>query len=869
MQHMSWPATGSASDPSVSGHLPDGAPLSRLASGWEIRCVLQRKVQRRILGRVGPPLWVQCRQQRRGLACRGRGVDTIIDKIVCIRNVSRLQQCPQQGAVQLAQRTLIHGDNARGKTTLSAVLRSLAERNADWIMERQTIGADGDPRVVLIVGGKKVEFSGGEWTGELPAISVFDAAFITVNIHAGHAVEPGHRRNLLELILGDKAVALRGKIELLTEQIEVATRELGKAEAQVRERIAGVRSVDEFASLVPSGDVGERIEVKKREARTLEHGKEIIDGEMLHPLPLPDPPFDEVKAVLAKQLGDVATDAETIVRQHIEDCLDEKGEAWLSQGVTYLGEPPTKCPFCGQPLSQLALVKHYRDLFGEQYAAHKATINRLRDRVAEALSQRQVDRVQQTAQQNAKRVEFWTGHVDFGVTPDVQPDEPGMDQEATVVDLAVLTDLAHYAAEPWDRAREAMLNGLEGKALSPLEVVQAGPELTSADNACAKARLRIETYNASVESANRMIEALQGQVAAGNLQAVCRELTELEDEKARQALGVMSLCTAYVKRRDARVALQETKREKQDALDAYMDTEVAQYEGATNAYLKRFGASFTFARMRPDYRSGGNPRVTYRLRINDQNIDPAPRDPSKATPSFRTALSSGDISTLALAFFLARLDRMEDLQDHIVVFDDPLSSLDLHRRRRTVEAIGSVAERADQVVVLSHDPAFLRDVWDRLGRDQVETLRLARITDGNSDMRDWDIVEATRDQWFREYDALLRFAEGHDPDADLLTTVRRVRPVVEGHMLWRAPGCFSGRDNLDAMMRKVDEADPTSRLGQLKPLLPDLRGVNAYTAPYHHKANQDPPLKPPVEGELVDCVQTALRIIWRQDGGAD
>lgn len=54
-------------------------------------------------------------------------------------------------------------------------------------------------------------------------------------------------------------------------------------------------------------------------------------------------------------------------------------------------------------------------------------------------------------------------------------------------------------------------------------------------------------------------------------------------------------------------------------------------------------------------------------------------------PSFKNTLSAGDRTTLAVAFFLAHLERDTDIGRKIVVLDDPLSSQDAFRRRQTVQ----------------------------------------------------------------------------------------------------------------------------------------------------------------------------------------
>jgi wobble nucleotide-excising tRNase len=69
--------------------------------------------------------------------------------------------------------------------------------------------------------------------------------------------------------------------------------------------------------------------------------------------------------------------------------------------------------------------------------------------------------------------------------------------------------------------------------------------------------------------------------------------------------------------------------------------------------------------------------------LNDQLLDLGDERTPRGQPCFGTALSSGDNSALGLAFFLAKLRRDTTLGGKAVVFDDPLSSLDLFRQSFT------------------------------------------------------------------------------------------------------------------------------------------------------------------------------------------
>ena len=96
----------------------------------------------------------------------------------------------------------------------------------------------------------------------------------------------------------------------------------------------------------------------------------------------------------------------------------------------------------------------------------------------------------------------------------------------------------------------------------------------------------------------------------------------------------------------------------------------------------------------------------------------------RETPNFRNTLSAGDKSVLALALFLAQCNADSELNDTIVVLDDPFTSLDNFRRQFTAIEIRRICERAKQTIVLSHDKGFLRLLWDKIDQKLIKTFAL-------------------------------------------------------------------------------------------------------------------------------------------------
>ena len=154
---------------------------------------------------------------------------------------------------------------------------------------------------------------------------------------------------------------------------------------------------------------------------------------------------------------------------------------------------------------------------------------------------------------------------------------------------------------------------------------------------------------------------------------------------------------------------------------------LSNYGDAINHYLRNvFGTKFTIG----DTRNGGyrgrstEPILEYTLKFNGHNISTNTEDVN----SVKYTLSEGDKNTIAFSFFLAKIHaNPAELLNKIIVFDDPLSSLDLNRRNRTIEEIVSLRNRCVQVIVLSHNLHFLIDLNNKksVKTSEKKSLRIA------------------------------------------------------------------------------------------------------------------------------------------------
>src|SRR5665213_2390078 len=152
----------------------------------------------------------RCRVTRSGGHTGSRRILQMINRLQLLRNVGTLDSVDDGANIPLKRLTLVYADNGRGKTTLAAILRSLATGDPLPIAERRRLAAQHPPHVILDCSGGPPDamFQNNAWNRTLLNMAVFDDVFVDQNIYSGLAVEPEHRQHLHELILGAQGVTL-------------------------------------------------------------------------------------------------------------------------------------------------------------------------------------------------------------------------------------------------------------------------------------------------------------------------------------------------------------------------------------------------------------------------------------------------------------------------------------------------------------------------------------------------------------------------------------------------------------------------------------------------------------------------------------
>jgi hypothetical protein len=174
----------------------------------------------------------------------------VLERIRLIRNIGKFDSVSACANIALPKLTLIYAENGRGKTTLSAILRSLGSSDPIPIFERKRLSASQPPHVVVQPAvGSAINFQGGAWTQTFPNLAVFDDVFVDQNVYSGLSVESGHRQNLHELILGAQGVTLGKAFQALVDRNEEHNKALRLKGDAVPASARGAMGAEELCAL--------------------------------------------------------------------------------------------------------------------------------------------------------------------------------------------------------------------------------------------------------------------------------------------------------------------------------------------------------------------------------------------------------------------------------------------------------------------------------------------------------------------------------------------------------------------------------------------------------------------------------------------
>jgi len=770
-------------------------------------------------------------------------ITDMLKKIVKIKNVGLFNHATCI-APEFNKATLIYAENGRGKSTLASILRSCATSDSASIHIQKTFNSPSDPEIQLFFDNGtfrgQASFDGNVWSCPYPDILVFDTKFVDKNVYSGTEIDSKHRQGLLEFALGEDAVSLKQQVDSEAQKIAERAKEETTAEKALALHRGGM-ALKKFVNLLPDEQVDEKIRLLQARLTDANNNEALQEKQCPERLIEPSLPIDKFFAVLSKTLMDVEATAEETVRSHINKYSNQGFEAWLSQGQSFSDHD--NCPYCGQTVSSTNLLAAYKAHFNEAYKDLKLTVANLVQRIETRLSDLVVHELGNTVEKNQLISNEWIKYT--------SQQKFELDSNTLLKIFGQLHNLFYKLALT--------------KQNNPLESVGSDEDKSLSTDLWNQVLIEIRKCNQSISVSMDEIASfkIKNKLSSENIQQLQQELDQLQLFRTRQEASVSNLIQQWKDAKSAKENHEQLKATARLALDELMTETLEQYQDKINLLMKKFGVLFEIDGLRHDYVGTGLPRSNYGLKVKGHNVKLS----SDSQPSFATALSEGDKRTLAFAFFIARVEADANLSKKIIVVDDPVCSLDRNRRNHTKRILRDIGMKSAQLIVLGHDPHFLRDLRDDLKDENVniptQLLKITRVlSDYSNFSSSFNVDLDCASDYYRDYTLIHDFIDGKEIQ-DIRTVARAIRPLLEGYLHRRFPRHIERRKLFGKIIEAVKKAALPNPLFYLQPLAAEFYEVNEYAGKFHHNTNSAADSEYIDESQLHTYAKRALNIVHK------
>lgn len=629
----------------------------------------------------------------------------------------------------------------------------------------------------------------------------------------GEAGTRDNKRQLLRVIVGATGVKLAETVIDIDGRNTKLNAELKDVERAIHSAHPCITDYAGFANADVPEDIEARIEGARRRLVAAQRASD-IRTRMNIGLWQQLPDLDHVVAALGNVLDGASAAVESRVADHIaKHKLEPSGRRWLAYGAERAQDT---CPYCDQGLGPSTIAADIKVLFGAAYTELIKTLEGQLAIIKALTADGQPGGIRQVVMANRSGLEFWR----------------------QVGDLPPVEDITDAELDRVIRALGPVAEAIEAKLGAPLKPVT----LSTADiQAATEALARLGAYATQVLAVNQAIELVRKDAGVQVTQAQLREFQEAVDKRlalrAKREDPIKGLCAEWVSKTGERTSLAAKRSEAQKVLTTHVEATAKAYESGINELLEAFGANFRLCQTKASY-VGRDPNTEYCIDVNGHLLKVG-ESGGTGKPSFRTVLSAGDKSSLALALFITQAKQRADLADCIVVFDDPFNSQDTARQFETGSQIRLIAERAKQVVVLSHDPRFLHLIDKDRGALPVSQHQVVAESDWVANLKAWNVEEEIKADYVRRSERIRAYASTgqHLKDCTPAALASDLRVFIEEYLDLRFPGRFAARTLLGGMIDEIDAAGPSDHLYAQRE---ELRSLNEFSRPDHHRGTSPP-----------------------------
>ena len=759
----------------------------------------------------------------------------MINKVEYLTSVGKFRNYIAAGQVNFNKLTLIYGDNGGGKTTLTSVFRSLTTNKPEIVRSRISTNHTAPQAAQITQTGTPLlfhTFGTAGWTIPFADIEIFDIHFVNDNIYSGFDFNDEHKKQLHQFVIGAQGVAIQNQIEQNKAAKATSRQNQSNIEEQLIQQVGNNLTADLITPFLAipatlANDIDQQITTAEAALASANANSIIQTLQTLSPLTRISSGIDFATIVTDLQTTSQAIQNATLEALFLNHCQDladsglDGPENWLQRGFVYVeskqaaNEPVISCPFCKQTIDDnVEILNAYISKFNAEF---NALIQRLQLHSTSLQNfnlEASIQAMNSINQTNTDRITSWTTHLPNTVQPPT---------------FNIISDEAILRAE-----FQSLITSIQQKIQNPTVAVSA-TTATAFQSSVQTINTNIDSYNQSITAYNAAITTFRAgiQTVASAQLAVDR----LKRIKKRFEAPIVSLCSQLSAERQTLRGLETAYTTLSQQQKTAASTFFNNYQSRINHYLGNvFKTLFRIddvVHIAPQGRATQS-KIGYKLTIDGKDISFVPNQPFHV----KDCLSEGDKSTIALAFFLSKLDIDPSRQNKILIFDDPLSSLDTNRRTYTIGIIKTLFQQMKQVVVLSHNEFFLHEIGKEFGGAVKSTLRITEnFAAKASIIEECDLDNLVKNDYFKHIEALEAFRI--TPDHSIKDTVLGwLRNVLEAHLrfkFYKEIRSMTGQKTFGRLISFLDASGVVFRDNANRPsIIANLNLINGVSWKQHH-----------------------------------
>jgi wobble nucleotide-excising tRNase len=653
-------------------------------------------------------------------------------------------------SIKFESNTVLFGFNGTGKSTISSIFYSLGNENKDSLitnrrrLKEQEADSESEIYIEIETDSDTHHFSNGKWDKRLNNLT-FNGDYIQDNILISNVTKRAGTNSVkLGVELGAELTRLEVKKQGLEKTIENnllinVNGVFSKYNTDIKQIAAtgntknlkrGSNSISKIAQIVLY-PLGKKKEIEDNLKNTNKYEvllKEIAEiTDKINGIPL-SPVFKvhviELRGMLQKRPS-VTTDE---IINHMRKYLRNQNVSWLVTGIN-LAKDTKSCPFCGQSLVEKDSVKFIKTL--QDFASRKRN-----------------ERVKEIREQALSYLRL----LDIKVICESVVEYATAIEELRVKKLINNKGYEYYKKVDTSISQptlESIYNKVNCKIDQPFETI----DLSNEEILC------LNKVNTLIERLSKLKLYIKECVDKLNQ----RKLTDKESQK----INVLAELSFGQKRLEIEEMIDTANKliKLESEITAIEKKQIDMRERThlddISTHLKELNTKFSLIK------EDGH----FYLKIRNFNEKVEYTSENERS---KYILSEGDQRALAFAYFLFELEQHENESNKIIVFDDPISSLDLSRKSIIAYKIAEEMKKGtNQVIVLSHDISFIEKLENFCNKAKYYVLTNTSNVVEDLNIRDYVLSDE------KIYNKFIRDAVNNNTYEDTVIAMMALRPLFE------------------------------------------------------------------------------------------